>query len=200
VTNSKPSHVKWIDNSDVTQDAWIKEQLVKKGVSEGGFFNYVKGYALDEHARLHFAEQARLMGNYWRSIQSRKGKTTITISESAARTIRTYCDRQDISATTLLDGYAKSLKVAPTLYSSGLTLNTKTTILGEVETISRLSEALLDSITELATDQQSEKNIREAEGDKAVELLRQIEQRLEGLKRLASTSRNTRSRNTDSLL
>lgn len=186
MTRRKPSHVKWIDHSDTYQGAWIKEQLEKRGVPLGGFLDYTNGLTRAEHDRLYFAEQARLMGNYWRSLQSREGKTSITLSQSAARKIRSYCDRQGIPAAILLEGYAKSLKLTPDLLFPGLTSNAKVALLEQTEVITRLNEDLSRLIAELA----AEADTRPSKADQALALLREIKQHLEKLRELASTSRN----------
>ena len=141
---------------------------------------------MPEEPRRNLAEQARLLGNYWRSIQSREDKTTITLTRNAARTIRRYCEQRNIAVTTLLEGYATSLKFTPSLLPSGLSSNAKITLLGEIEAISRLNDELLRLFGELA----AAKNTRAAEEDEALALLTEVEHHLGKLRELASSRKN----------
>lgn len=194
----KPSHVKWIDDANNEQQNWIREQLTKRGIPLVDFFSYVKGSNIPQEPRRYLAEQARLLGNYWRSIQSREDKTTITLTTSAASTIRKYCKQRNIAVTTLLDGYAASLKFTPGLLPSGLSSNAKITLLGEIEALSRLNEELLRFFGEL----EAEENARKAKEDNALTLLAEIEHHLGKLRELASSRQNKgrQIKNSDSLI
>lgn len=196
--SKKPSHVKWIDDSNNEQYNWIREQLTKREIPLEDFFSYVRGIYMPEEPRRNLAEQARLLGNYWRSIQSREDKTTITLTKSAARTIREYCEQRDIAVATLLDGYATSLKFTPGLLPSGLSSNAKITLLGEIEAISRLNEELLRLIGEVG----AEENTRTVKDDKFLVLLAEIEHHLGKLRELASSRKNKgrKIKNSDSLI